>query len=125
MSSNNPSRDGSQVSRGRQRPKSEPSRSILIEVVEHRNGKFKAYLGDRLLATSVQPFIAACRELLRLGHPSSAPAVMCSRGSRAVRLHTKRIGDAAGIDTIESSDGRVRFQPARFGFEASTAEAAE
>jgi hypothetical protein len=108
-----------------QRPQSETSRAILIEVEEHWNGKFRAYLGNQLLATSVQPFIAACRELIRLGYPSSAPAVMCSRGSRVVRLQTKRIGDAGRVDTIESSDGRVRFQPARFGFEASTAEAAE
>jgi hypothetical protein len=39
------------------RPQSETSRAILVEVVEYRNGKFKVYLGGRLLATSVEPFI--------------------------------------------------------------------
>jgi hypothetical protein len=81
--------------------------NITIITTPSRCGRYTAWLGDRVLAHSRQPFLDAARELIALGCDPSAILLLRHAGSATVALRAT-VGGAARLTVDE--DPRPRFR---------------
>ncbi|KRE03560.1 hypothetical protein ASE63_25975 [Bosea sp. Root381] len=74
---------------------------MIITISPAGRGRFRSYLGTRLLCTSPTPFLSSARVLLREGVDPSTPLEMTREGSDAVDLRST-VGVAARFTVSEN-----------------------
>src|SRR4051812_21062268 len=82
---------------------------VLVIIVKpvRASTKFEAWLGDELLCTKAEPFLAAARVLQDRGVPDDTPIVMKHHGNAMVCMRAS-VGKVAGL-TVSEGDRRPRF----------------
>jgi hypothetical protein len=87
-----------------------PSTLFIVIHPLDRRGRFSARIegGRPLVSASRTPFLAAARELLRLGFTPETTLLMRHEGSRTTALQSS-LGVAAGLVVEERGHGRINF----------------
>jgi hypothetical protein len=93
------------------KPSAAQAATLSITVVPiDRRGRYRVYLGPRLLVAGTRtPLLDCARELIRLGADPDAIVVMRHAGASHDALRA-RLGTAAGLTVDED---RCRFRPVR------------
>jgi hypothetical protein len=92
-------------------PQAAPPAQVAVVVILARPrsaGEFDALVAGEVIATSREPFSAACRELLRRGFAPELVAILRHAGSATLSLKAP-IGVAADLQVVERDQGGISF----------------